>query len=311
MSDLPPANLVASVAARLRNHARASGEDFQFVLIRYGLERLLYRLGESAHGNKFLLKGALLFLLWKKNAYRPTKDLDLMSPDNLNPETLQRILQEVGEADVVSDGLVFNPGSVHAEVIREDNIYGGIRVTLLATLGRMRIPLQVDIGFADSVTLAATEGHFPTILDFPAPTIRAYPPETVVAEKFEAMVKLGMANSRMKDFYDLWILGQDFEFTGSELANAIKATFERRGAKLPASAPIALTQEFFGDSIKLKQWEAFGKRTRIDNLPPIDAVASHLDFFLMPLCRAVLSGERYHGIWKPGGPWKKMNPSSG
>lgn len=165
MTTLPPSALVASVADRLRNHARSNGEDFQFILVRYGLERILYRLTCSNYSDRFLLKGAMLFLLWKGSSYRPTKDLDLMSPELLDAATLKQIFEEICVIDVEQDGLVFDPTTVQAKEIREDNIYGGIRLSITAKLSRIRIPIQIDTGFADSVVPAAVQGTFPTILN--------------------------------------------------------------------------------------------------------------------------------------------------
>ena len=215
MTTLPSPALVASVTDRLRNHARSKGEDFQFILVRYGLERILYRLACSKYSDRFLLKGAMLFLLWKGSSYRPTKDLDLMSPEVLDTATLEQIFEEICMVDVEQDGLVFDPTTVLAKEIRENNVYGGIRLSITANLGRIRIPIQIDTGFADSVVPAAVQGTFPTILNFSSPIVTAYPPETVVAEKFEAMVKLGMAVAYSRYSNDYFKFQEQAELNGA------------------------------------------------------------------------------------------------
>ena len=310
MTTLPPPALVASVADRLRNHARSNGEDFQFILVRYGPERILYRLACSNYSDRFLLKGAMLFLLWKGSTYRPTKDLDLMSPETLDTATIEQIFEQICLVDVEQDGLIFDPTTVQAKEIREDNIYGGIRLSITAKLGRIRIPIQIDTGFADSVVPAAVQGTFPTILNFSPPVVTAYPPETVVAEKFEAMVKLGMANSRMKDFYDLWVLSQEFEFDGTILAKAIRSTFNRRQTKVPDHTPTGLSDEFFGDPTKLKQWKAFGNRANVATLPPAEMLLESLRPFLLPPCQWLQFTVPICQEWNPGGPWKTKGDTS-
>lgn len=221
-------NLAASVYARLLKRTELGQEDFQFVLMRYGAERLMYRLSRSEHAASFVLKGAMLFLVWTGAQYRATKDMDLLALKSASVERLRDIFRELCQLPVTQDGLTFDPESVQVGEIREDNLYQGVRVTLMAGLGKARVPIQVDIGFGDVVTPKAVQTDFPTLLDLPAPRLAIYPKETVVAEKFQAMVKLGMANSRMKDFYDVWTLSREFDFDGGVLSTALQATFKRR-----------------------------------------------------------------------------------
>ncbi|MGH7943619.1 MAG: nucleotidyl transferase AbiEii/AbiGii toxin family protein [Opitutaceae bacterium] len=226
-------NIAASVKARLQNVAGRRGDDFNLLLLRYGIERLLYRLSQSSYAEKFLLKEAMLFVVWDEKTHRPTRDLDLLRFGPSETVDLIRVFQEVAAMPVVDDGIIFDPKSVQADDIREDNVYGGVRIRLMGKLGTAEIPVQVDVGAGDAVTPAPETVTFPALLDFPAPRVRTYPVYTVVAEKFEAMVKLGTANTRMKDFHDVWFLAHRFEFDGPTLRKAIEATFARRKTILP------------------------------------------------------------------------------
>ena len=240
----PVANVSASVRQRLLNLATERKEDFGLVLTRYGLERFLYRLSISPHRDAFVLKGALLLQLWTAETYRPTRDLDLLGrgPSDIN---FRKVFSEVCTQNVVDDGLTFLPDTIRVGRIRDEEAYEGVRVRMEARLGNVRVPLQIDVGLGDTIVPASEEVEYPTLLKFPAPKLHAYSKESVVAEKFEAMVKLGVANSRMKDFYDLWVLAQRFEFESSTLAAAIQATFKTRRTTLPRSSPLALRAAFY------------------------------------------------------------------
>jgi predicted nucleotidyltransferase component of viral defense system len=227
----PKKNLPASVKDRLLALAKQRNESFNLLQVRYGVERLLYRLSQSQHADKFLLKGAMLFAVWDEKMHRPTQDVDFLAFGSIKLEDLTKIFQEIAQTPVQPDGLVFEADSIRVEEIREDNAYGGVRVRLVAQLGTGEVPLQIDLGSGDVVTPAPEKAIFPTLLDFPAPHIRTYPVYTVVAEKFEAMVKLGLTNTRMKDFYDLWFLSQRFDFDGAILH---KRPFKR---PLPGEKP--------------------------------------------------------------------------
>lgn len=254
-----PKNMAASVKARLMNVAIKRSEVFNLVVVRYGIERLLFRLTQSGYADRFLLKGAMLFVLWDEKTHRPTHDLDLLGIGVSEAEDLTRIFREVAVVAVDDDGLVFDPASVDAAGIREDTLYGGVRIKLLARLGTAEIPIQVDVGVGDAVTPSPEMTEFPVLLDFPAPKIRAYPVYTVVAEKFEAMVKLGARNTRMKDFYDVWFLSRRFEFDPGLLRKAIEATFARRGTAL--NPPFEVFSDAYAhDATKQVQWAAFLRR---------------------------------------------------
>lgn len=299
-------DISASVRQRLLNLAKENSEDFQFVLTRFALERLLYRLSQSEFREQFILKGAMLFPLWGGAPHRVTRDLDLLGFGESSIGRLVEFFQSVCLTQVEEDGIVFVPDSVSGMDIREEQEYDGVRVTLEARLGVARIHLQVDIGFGDVVTPAPNDTDYPALLDFPAPYLRVYPQETVVAEKFQAMVHLGMANSRMKDFYDLWIMRKTFPFEGEKLTGAISATFSRRRTSLPDHPPLALTAEFFDDPAKQTQWRAFIKRNQlVPTETPLPAVVEAIRGFLMPPTDAIVKGERFDFHWPPSGPWRR------
>jgi predicted nucleotidyltransferase component of viral defense system len=288
-------NLPASVKARLETLAGQRGEEFNLLLTRYGIERLLYRLSQSQHAERFLLKGAMLFAVWDVKTHRPTHDLDLLGFGPAEKEELARIFREVLQTPVLEDGLVFDPDSVRAEEIREDNAYGGVRVRLMGRLGKAKVPIQIDVGSGDMVTPAPENSVFPALLDFPAPHIRSYSIYTVVAEKFEAMVKLGITNSRMKDFYDLWFLSRRFDFDGPMLRQAIAATFARRQTVLSDELPYPLTDAFAKDETKQTQWAAFLRRNGLtgQSLQFADVVVL-LRQFIGPVLRTDNAATQWH-----------------
>ncbi len=299
-----PRDIAVSVRQRLLNIARKEERNFQMLLLRYAAERLLYRLSRSRYGRQFTLKGAMVFPTLARAPRRTTRDLDLLGTGAPQAARLEAMFRELCEIEVEDDGLVFSASSVEAEDIREEQAYGGVRVNLLADLAKARIPLQVDIGFGDVVTPEAREGDFEALLDFPRARVRAYPAETVVSEKFLAMVTLGMPNSRMRDFYDLWALSTAMSFDMELLSRAIKATFRNRDVPIPAESPAALTTGFAEDRTKLTQWRAFLRRTDLDPMPPaFGEVVSHLGRFLGPVIELLRAGTPPRGTWPPGGPW--------
>ena len=304
MSREKPHNLAASVRQRLFNRAQDRREDFGLVLTKYGLERFLYRLSQSIHHDQFVLKGALLFEYWTHRPYRPTRDLDLSGQGDNSIARIKKLFGDVIAQTVEDDGLVFDPASIQITKINEEQEYEGLRVNFLARLERARISLQVDIGFGDAILPAPQEIEYPGILDFPKATLRAYPRETVVAEKFEALVKLGMVNTRMKDFYDLWILALEFEFSGPLLCKAIEATFEKRNTEIPTAVPLALTEDFSGDSKKAKQWSAFvGKSGLNFQYAEFASIIAVLKKFLLPPLKAIRESKPFEMHWAKNGPW--------
>jgi len=253
-------NTAASVRQKLKNLARSSQENFNLVLTRFGLERLLYRISVSSHAELFTLKGGTLFYCWTQQLHRPTRDLDFLGAGDADAEKFLQVFQEILQQEVPDDGMLFDPQEITADSIRDNQEYHGIRVTVPASLGSARLRLQVDIGFGDTVTPYASSVKYPALLDFPQAEIQAYSMETVIAEKFQAMVELGISNSRMKDFYDIWKFATEFEIEPAMLKTAVHATFERRLTPLPQALPVALSDEFAAEPDKQTQWGAFCQR---------------------------------------------------
>jgi Nucleotidyl transferase AbiEii toxin, Type IV TA system len=291
-------NLSASILARLLTLAKQRGDDYNLLLNRFGMERLLARVSASPHSDRFLLKGALLFPLWYDTPHRPTRDADLLGLGPDEEANLIATFRDIAAMDL-GDGIVFDPDSVKADAIREDNTYGGTRITLVARIGSARCALQIDVGFGDAVTPGPQTVAYPTLLgDFPAPTLRVYPVYTVIAEKYHAMVMLGQANSRMKDFFDLAVIARRTELDGNTLAAAIAATFARRQTALPHERPLALTKQFGEDTAKLRQWQAFLNKNRIEAASLGDTVAL-LDNLLWPPTEVAAAGSQATATWNP------------
>ena len=285
------ANLSASILARLLTLAKHRGDDYSLLLNRFALERMLLRLSTSPHAHRFLLKGALLFALWYDDPHRPTRDADLLGFGPDDEANLAASFRDIAAMDM-GDGIVFDPASVKADAIREDNTYGGTRITLVARIGSARCALQIDVGFGDAVTPAPQTVVYPTLLkDFQAPTLRVYPVYTVIAEKYHAMVMLGQANSRMKDFYDLAVIARRTALDGTTLAAALAATFARRQTTLPSERPFALTRQFSEDPAKLRQWQAFLNKNRITAGSLADTVALLNLLLWLPTEVAAAQGE--------------------
>lgn len=295
-------DVAASVRARLTTRAKERGEDVQSVLVRYAVERFLYRLGVSQQASRFLLKGAALFSLWFDAPHRPTKDLDLLGFGQNDIQTLEETIASICQIES-EDGLEFLADTVHGEPIREEEVYGGVRIKFVARLGQARIRLQVDVGFGDAVTPDAEMADFPTLLDFPAPRLKVYPKETVMAEKFNAMVKLGEANGRMKDFWDVNYLLDEFEFDGTLIQSALRATFENRQTPFPTALPIALKDEFATNPMVLARWKAFVTRNRIDRSNDLSVIVQQLRLFFEPIIESERGRDRFSMTWKKDS-WK-------
>lgn len=272
--------MAASVRARLATLARTRGQSFDLLLTRYCLERLLYRLSLTPHQDSFILKGAMLMACWYDVPHRPTRDLDLMG---MGDPTHARLLQIFTEVCAISleDGVVFDTASLAVGEIRAQQIYGGLRVRTRATIERAQIPVSIDIGFGDATEPGLETLALPVLLDMPAPTLKTYARETVIAEKFHALVVLGLANSRLKDFYDMWFLASTYDFDGNRLARAIQATFQRRQTPLPVEIPDALTDHYASDPARQRQWEAFVADLAERPLSFTDMIGA-LAIFLMP-----------------------------
>jgi hypothetical protein len=296
--------MAASVRQRLLNLSRDRQEDFGVILTKYGLERVLYRIAQSKHRELFVLKGALLFELWTEQRYRPTRDADFLARGHNSPERFIEIFKEICEMKVEDDGLQFDASTVTAERITEDADYEGIRVKFIGHLEDARISIQIDLGFGDVITPAAVEMQLPTLLEMPAAKLLTYPRESVIAEKFEGLVSLGLANSRMKDLHDVRSLAAEFEFDGASLSEAIKKTFAQRQTKLPSGKPVVLTPEFFDNEDKKKQWGAFCSKNRayVADLT-LKAVSAELAAFLMPVVESLNRNQQLQKKWSAAGTW--------
>ena len=271
--------LAASIHARLLNRAKARGEDFNLILTRYALERFLYRLSRVPAREAYWLKGAMLFDLWFDVPHRPTRDADFLGFGPMDTEALAGTIREICGV-VVDDGMAYDPDSITVEEIREEARYGGLRVRLLGMLGNARCVVQLDVGYGDAVTPGPEEAVYPTLLDDqPPPRLRVYPRAAVVAEKLEAIVSLGMANSRMKDYFDLRALAREGALDARQLGDAIAATFQRRGTDVPVEVPLGLSDEFARDAAKRAQWKAFLGKNRLE-APTLDEVVEEVRRFV-------------------------------
>lgn len=296
-------NISASVRDRLLNKARAEKLDYNLLLTRYALERMLYRLSISKQRDQFLLKGALLFDLWFDVPHRPTHDADFLGFGSAEIPHIEEIFRDICRIEV-EDGIAFQPDTVKAAEIRKETNYAGVRVTLLGMLDSARCPVQIDIGFGDAVVPGPDEIHYPVILgEMPGPHLHVYPRYTVVAEKLEALTSLGMLNSRMKDYFDLWILAKHADFDGQILSRAVAATFECRRTAVPDGVPIGLSDEFISDVQKNKQWQAFLRKNALD-LMPLATVIADLRGFLMPVLAAIAAGSSHDYSWRVGAGWQ-------
>jgi hypothetical protein len=280
-------SIAKSVHQRLLNIRDTTGEEFNHLLMRYGLERLLYRIQAAGYAETFILKGAMLFALWHDVPGRPTRDIDLLGFGDLTHDRLCTIFADACAVKVEDDGLLFDPDSIKTDDIRDEQEYHGVCVRLLGFLGRARLAVQIDVGFGDALTPEPQQIDYPAILDFPAPRLRAYHPATVVAEKLNATVVLGALNSRMKDFYDMHVILTNMGLDDDLLRAAIRATFERRNVPLPKELPVAFTSEFLEDGVKETQWRVFLRRSELDSFGlELATVLTDLKKRLWPLLTA-------------------------
>lgn len=302
MSELK--NVAASVRQRLLTKAKATDRPFDELLQYYAMERFLYRLSRSEHRDKFVLKGALMFMAWKGPRSRATRDIDLAGKTKNSVENLVAIVMEVCEVEVEPDGMRFDPSSAAGERIKEDADYAGVRVRFIGRLEQARAAMQIDVGFGDTITPEPVAIEYPVILDMPAPRLKGYPRETVVAEKYQAMVYLGLLNTRMKDFFDLWLLAHQFDFEGALLSEALRKTFAHRKTELTPE-PVVFTKSFWADQQKNVQWRAFLAKTRLAHAPRElkEAVMTARDF-LSPVIEACLRSEVPKMTWRAPGPWR-------
>jgi hypothetical protein len=274
------------------------------LLTRYANERLLYRLANTPSASRFVLKGAALFALWTGHPHRATRDIDLLGSGDPSEAHVRSVFADVIALSTEDDGVVFDATTLAVGPIREDQEYGGVRVFVTATVDSARVKLQVDVGFGDAITPPAVMAEFPVLLAFASPRLRVYPRETVVAEKLEAMVKLGLVNTRMKDFYDVAALAQMFPFTGDVLVQAIRATFERRATPVPSGLPIALTPTFAMDAVNATRWGAFLRKSGAHDKASLPATISAIVAFVEAPLAAAATKRGFAARWPVGGPWE-------
>lgn len=274
-------NMGASVRARLLNVSKERGQNYQLILTRYANERLLYRLAQSEHADRFVLKGAVLLMTWFDEPFRGTRDVDLLGHGDPDPAAVLDVFQDIlaREGD---DGVRFDAKGAEIGRIREDTEYGGLRIKTTADVGGARVPISIDVGFGDATEPQPEELTLPGLLDMPPAKLRGYARETVIAEKFQAMVALGLTNTRIKDYYDVWLLSQSFEFDEGQLARAIAATFKRRGTDIPSETPDGLTPAFSEDEAKQRQWEVFALDVLV-NPGSLRQVTEAIASFLIPV----------------------------
>ncbi len=298
-------NLAASVNQRLLNLRDSRKEDFQLILNRFGLERFLYRISKSPFAKQLILKGAFSFEVWGERSYRPTRDADFLGLFAPAPDEIRRVYAQICRQEVEPDGLIFDPDSVTVAVIREQNMFGGHRVRLMASLQRIRIHLQFDICVGDQIRPKPRMADFPTILPFPAPRILVYPKELTIADKFHSMCKLGMLNSRVKDYYDIYQLSRLFPFRGIALKNGIALVFKQEKSSIPSGVPEALTDTFGQIREKRTLWQRFLVRIEKGSLDlTFDQVIESIREFILPPAKSAADKKRFDLYWPPGGPWR-------
>ena len=297
-------NLAASVRVRLLNLSRSEGVPFNSLMERYATGRFLYRLAESPYREHFVLKGAQLFRIWEAEEHRPTRDLDLLGYGEATEEAIKGIFTELTETSVTpEDGLEWS--TVTTAPIRNDVSYGGVRASLTVHLAGARLSIQIDVGFGDAITPGIVEKEWHELLSFPSARLLTYPPETVIAEKLQAAVSLGINNSRMKDFYDLHWLLTNFSFQGDVLTEAVSQTFSRRETEFPQQTPIVFTSEFHHDSAKVQQWDAFLRKGQLQKMG-LSSVLKDISDFLLPVLEKKVTDE----IWTPEAHWQPNATSS-
>ena len=298
-------NTADSIRARLKNRYRDT--SFELVLVRYACERFLYRLGKSEARGRCILKGATLLAVWMKEPSRTTRDIDLLALGSNDEQTVRAVVEAACSVPCDEDVITFDMDTMRVSPIRATQSYEGQRARLLARLGTARIPVQIDFGFGDAVTSVVDEEQLPTLIDgVPAPSLRIYPKVATIAEKFEAMAKLGTGNSRMKDFYDVWALSETFQFYGPELKEAVARCFERRGTTWVPAVPVALTETFYSDPTLLARWESYGRDGQLLTSPPssFEEIGDRVQLFLGPVLESLMADVRFERHWPAGGPWR-------
>jgi hypothetical protein len=296
--------IAASIHQRMLNYARSRGHLFNEVLQYYALERFLYRVGHSSYRDRFVLKGALMLAAWQSPTTRPTRDIDLLGQIDSAVDQVALAIGEICQESVHPDGLRFDAESIAGERIIEAANYAGVRVRFTGYLGTAKIPMQIDVGFGDPLVPGPVPVFLPTILDLPPPEVQGYSRESAIAEKYQTMVYLGEINSRMKDFYDIWLLATQFSFDGPILAQAIHETFCWRQTALLV-APVAFTDAFAKSSQKGQQWAAFTSRHHLNDVSvDLYETIQMISAFLLPVSETLSDDRPFDRHWSPGGPWR-------
>ena len=296
-------NTSVSVHDRLRNMAKESSRPFNELLQHFAIERFIYRLSKSPHADRFILKGALMLSVWSGLVSRPTMDIDLLGKIDNSLEEIKAVMRDVCKMDVEEDGMFFNEKTVSATRITEDAEYEGVRVRIRGSLGNARVSLQIDIGFGDVIVPGPGKVAYPALLEFPSPELNGYTMQTTIAEKYQAMVKLGVLNSRMKDFYDIWMLSRTFDFNGEVLAKAIERTFMNRKIDL-TNDPVIFDPSFGRDGTKQVQWQGFIRKARLRNVPgDFEDVVAGIKMFLEPPVKYLVARRTFKSAWKASGAW--------
>ena len=297
-------NISASVHQRLLNEARESSRPFNEIFQKFAMERIIYRLSKSPYNDLFILKGALMFCVWFGPDNRPTMDIDLLGSLNNNLEKISSVMKEICQTQVEEDGIFFNPDSVTTTKITEDAEYEGVRVRIKGNLGNARINIQIDIGFGDEIIPAPQKVYYPSLLDFSKPLIHGYSRESIIAAKFQVIVKFGIVNTRIKDFYDIWYLSQNLDFRGHYLTRAIIKTFQKRNTAIENSASI-FRKTFKKDPEKDSQWKSFLKKAKIERTPHLFVqILEEIQTFLEPVIFSITGNRHFHKTWKAPGPWR-------
>lgn len=298
-------NIQASIRTRLKNKAKETNRPFAEILQYYGMERFLYRFSRSKYADKFILKGALLFTVWQVPERRTTLDIDFLARYDNKVASIETVVRDICKVPVDSDGLIFDSETVQGRKIKEDADYEGVRVKFIGFLERSRIHMQIDVGFGDIIYPKPQVIDYPTILSLPKPHFKGYPVESVVSEKFEVMVKLGLLNSRMKDFYDIWLMIRQFNFNGSDFAEALKRTFEHRKTNIPEGKPLFAEEIYDEKSDRQALWKAFLRKSNIKHTPEkLAMIAREIEDFLIKPLDAINKAKEFVGEWKAPGPWK-------
>jgi len=297
-------NTAASVHQRLLNKAKETSSPFNELLQHFAIERFIYRLSRSPYTDRFILKGALMFSVWTGPGSRPTMDIDLLGIIGNSPKVIVAAVKDACRIDVEADGMTYNAETVTAVRISEDAEYKGVRTRIQGSLGNARVSLQIDIGFGDIIVPGPVKIAYPTLLKFPAPELKGYTMESTIAEKFQAIVKLGILNSRMKDFFDIWTLSRTFDFRGEILAEALEKTFENRNTPINIE-PVAFNPSFWQDEDKRVQWQGFIRKAKLANAPEtFEEVAESVKLFLLPLVASLAERQTFQGVWTAPGPWQ-------